>query len=45
MSPAALGQGAVVLGLVSALFGAGTLAVGLVGDRPLLRLSAHRFTW
>ncbi|MDQ3107330.1 MAG: cytochrome c biogenesis protein CcsA, partial [Actinomycetota bacterium] len=45
MSPAFIGQGAVLLGLLAAVFGAGTLAVGLIKDRPLLRVSSHRFTW
>lgn len=45
VSPAALGQGAVVLGLVAAVFGAVTLAVGLVGNRPVLRAAATRYTW
>jgi cytochrome c-type biogenesis protein CcmF len=45
MTPAVLGQGAILLGLLAALFGAGTLAVGLVGDRPALRLTANRYTW
>jgi cytochrome c-type biogenesis protein CcmF len=45
MSPAVLGQAAVLLGLLAAAFGALTLAVGLVTDRPVLRATANRYTW
>ena len=45
MTPAFLGQGAVLLGFLAATIGALTLAVGLVKDRPVLRASANRFTW
>ena len=45
MTPAFLGQAAVLLGFLAATIGALTLAVGLVRDRPVLRTGAHRFTW
>ncbi|MDQ1373630.1 MAG: cytochrome c-type biosis protein CcmF [Actinomycetota bacterium] len=39
----ALGRSGVLLGLLGALFGAATLAVGLVADRPVLRRSGRRY--
>ncbi len=45
VAPAAVGQGAVILGFVAAVFGAVTLGVGLIGDRPVLRAAATRYTW
>ncbi len=45
ISPAVLGQGAVLLGLVAAVFGAVTVGVGLVGNRPVLRAASTRYTW
>jgi cytochrome c-type biogenesis protein CcmF len=39
----ALGRSAVLLGFLAALFGAATLAVGLVADRPQLRRSGRRY--
>ncbi|HVF31776.1 MAG TPA: heme lyase CcmF/NrfE family subunit [Acidimicrobiales bacterium] len=45
MTPAVLGQGAVLLGFLAATIGALTLGFGLLADRPVLRRSANRFTW
>ena len=40
---AALGRGAVLLGFLGALFGAATLIIGLLADRPVLRRSGRRY--
>jgi cytochrome c-type biogenesis protein CcmF len=42
---AALGQSAVLLGLLGSLFGAATLVVGLVSHRPQLLKAGHTYTW
>ncbi|MEY2566636.1 MAG: cytochrome c-type biosis protein CcmF, partial [Actinomycetota bacterium] len=39
----ALGRSGVLLGLLGALFGAATLAIGLIADRPVLRRSGRRY--
>ena len=39
----ALGRAGVLLGLLAALFGAATIVVGLVADRPVLRRSGRRY--
>ncbi|HUP85324.1 MAG TPA: heme lyase CcmF/NrfE family subunit [Acidimicrobiales bacterium] len=45
MTPALLGQGAIALGLVASLVGAGVLGVGLLTDRPWLRVDATKLIW
>lgn len=42
---AVLGQGAVLLGFLSAVIGAATLLIGLMKKRPALLRAGHRYTW
>jgi cytochrome c-type biogenesis protein CcmF len=42
---AVLGQSAVLLGLLAALMGAGTLAVALVGDKPAQLRNGRMYVW